>query len=261
MEEEVKELKEALRIIDCKYVSSEISDTIKIRLTYKNRNYILHINNDYHFVTLEQIDSLKVGDIGYDEFALLNDIRQILPYTEFEGYNSYIVSYYDTKRYVLKDQVNFKKAEISIDTGKEDRAIFFTNIEPFKEEKGTLIKYFGGLNNFDNRIFEDNWLEDFNEKVNMYIEEDLFIIISTIASYPYKVFNGLWKGEKIDPFVLSYAFKNTLIEAKKNIDLYPAIDGEDKFSGWYHMWELYFTDSTLEDYLKSRNKSKRKEMS
>ena len=75
MEEEVKSLKTALRIIDCKYVSREINeDEILIRLTNKNRNYILHINNNYGLVTLEQIESLNIGSIGYDEFALLNDI-------------------------------------------------------------------------------------------------------------------------------------------------------------------------------------------
>lgn len=261
MEEEAKSLKNALRIIDCKYVSSEINeDEILIRLTNKNRNYILHINNNYGLVTLEQIESLNIGSIGYDEFALLNDIREILPYTAFEGYNVYVVSYMKSYGYVDDNPVVARKMEFSIDTGSEDITLFKAIIEASEEKDGKIIDYFGGLYNFDNRIFIDDWLEDFNEKVSTYSEEDLFIIISTIASYPYKILTDCWKGKRIDPFVLGYVMEKSIEEAKQYIELYPAIEGEDKFSGWYHMWELYFTDKVLDEYLEmKKEKQKKKE--
>lgn len=259
MEEEVKSLKNALRIIDCKYVSSKITDEeILIRLTNKKRNYILHINNNYGLVTLEQIESLNVGNIGYDDFALLNDLREILPYTEFEGYNAYIVSYLKTFGYVKDTPAMVRKMEVSIDTGNEDITVFKAIIEPSKEIDGKIIDYFGELYSFDNRIFEEDWLEDFNEKVSTYSEKDLFLIISTIASYPYKVLTDSWKGEKIDPYVLDYASEVAVEEVKKHIDEYFTIDVEDKFSDWYHMWELYFTDKTLEEYLKSKEQKRKK---
>lgn len=263
MEEEAKSLKNALRIIDCKYVSSEINeDEILVRFTHKKRNYILHISNDYGLVTIEQIESANIGNVGHDEFALLNDLREILPYTEFEGYNVYVISYLNSLGYVGNQPVIARKMEISLDTGNEDVTLFKAIIEPTKEVDGGIIDYFGGLYKFDNRIFEDDWLEDFNEKVSTYSEEDLFIMISTIASYPYKLLTDSWKGEKIDPFVLLYASELAINEAQKYINLYPANEGEDKFSGWYHMWELYFTDKILEDYLnKKGGNQKKKELS
>ena len=259
MDEEVKYLKTALRIIDCKHVSSYINDNeILIRFTYKNRNYILHINNDYGLVTIEQIESANIGSVGYDEIALLNDIREILPYTEFEGYNVYAISYFNSLGYVGNKPVTIKKMEISIDTGNEDIAVYRAIIKPTKEVEGEFVDYFGGLYEFDSRIFEDDWLEDFNEKVDTYSEEDLFIIISTIASYSYKLLTNSWKGKKIDPFVLSYVSEQAINEAQKYINLYPVNEGEDKFEGWYHMWELYFTDKTLEDYLNKRGGNQKK---
>lgn len=258
MFEEIILFKNALRIIDCKYVSSEILDDIQIRLTYKGRNYILHINDEYKIILLEQIDSVKVGDVDYNEYALLNDIREILPYTQFEGYKASIISYYKTYSYIENIPVMTKRMEVSIDTGNDDITVFKMTIEKSDLIDGRLYSYEGGLYKFDNRLFEPDWLEDFNEKVETYSEEDLFLIISTIASYPYKLTNDLWVGEKIDPFVLDYASSLALEAAGKYINLYPAIEGEDKFSGWYHMWELYFTDQVLEEHLKSRNKLKEK---
>ena len=258
MIEDVNAIKIALRLIGCKYVSSEILDDVRIRLTYKGRNYILYINDEYRIAFLEQIESIDVGDIGENEFSLLEDIRTILSTTEYRDYKLNTISGYKLHRFVEDNPVIIRKFELSVDTGDRDITLSKMIIERSELSTGNLIKYSGGLCKFDDRFFEDEWLEDFNEKVDTYSEKDLFLIISTIASYIYKTSMDLWSGYKVDPFVLEYISSVAIEAARVYIDLYPAVEGENKFDGWYHMWELYFTDSVLEEYLKYKNKSKEK---
>ena len=149
-------------------VSSYINDNeILIRFTYKNRNYILHINNDYGLVTIEQIESANIGSVGYDEIALLNDIREILPYTEFEGYNVYAISYFNSLGYVGNKPVTIKKMEISIDTGNEDIAVYRAIIKPTKEVEGKFVDYFGGLSKFNVQVEHDRLKREYARKQNI----------------------------------------------------------------------------------------------
>ena len=84
-----------------------------------------------------------------------------------------------------------------------------------EEYHGNLIAYDCGLNLFDKRIFLDEWLEDFNEKVSTYQEEDLYILLSTLVSYFYKVEQNKWEGYTIDPFVVSDVIEMILSEIKR----------------------------------------------
>ena len=213
--EELKALKNVIRSVDCKYVSSEEKDNeILIRLSYKKRNYILRINKEYGIIMLEQIDSLDSGFVGYDEYYLLDDIRRMLPYTEFKEYKSYLISYSEFVEHIMDDTILGKNMEMTFDSPLGDALFGRMELSEIKGIDGELIKCYSGLNKFDDRLFEKDWIEDFNEKVSTYSEKDLFIIISTIRSYLYKVSIGMWGDEKIDPFVLDYVSELAVTEVK-----------------------------------------------
>ena len=83
MDRELDFFKIALRNLDYKNVSSEINDEINVRFTYKNRNYLLHINPYYKTVIVEQIDSANLGQFAYNDLSILNDLDVIIDYTSF----------------------------------------------------------------------------------------------------------------------------------------------------------------------------------
>ena len=100
---------------------------------------------------------------------------------------------------------------------------------------------------FDDRLFENNWYEDFTNKLDTYTEEELFLMIETFSSYFYKIYANKWNGEKIDLFVIEY-FNEKAIEYTKRY--------ESDFEKWYAFWDEYFTDDVREKYLKSKKKLK-----
>ena len=114
-------------------------------------------------------------------------------------------------------------------------------------KQGIIINKDKGLYEFDNRLFFYNWNEDFNEKIESYTEEDIYLMISTFSSYYYKIYANKWNGEKIDPFVINY-FSELLVERAKKY--------EKDFEKWYAFWDEYFTKEEIEKYLDSRSKSK-----
>ena len=240
MDRELDLFKLALRNLDYKNVSSNINEEINIRFTYKNRNYLLHINTSYKIVIVEQIDSIKVGEFNKNDLELLNDLDAIIEYTSFEGYQIMYMS-------CCIDEI-LKKIEIA--NIKKYYLLSITKLNLDSEYKqGIIINKDKGLYNFDHRLFEHNWNEDFNSKIETYTEEDIFLMISTFSSYYYKVYADKWNGEKIDPFVINY-FSELLVEYSKKY--------ESDFEKWYAFWDEYFTKEEIEKYLNDRDKSKTK---
>lgn len=242
---DVEEIKNALRIIDAKYISSEIKDElIIIRFTYKNRNYLLNIVSKYKLMILEQIESCLENKIEDTTLGLLEDIRIIKSYMSFSDY--YIMS---TSINVIREKSeSLKRMQLTVDN---DIVMNISNKNVDNEEivEVGLIEYDFGLNTFDSRIFEENWLEDFNKKICAYSLKDIFIIYSTLISYFSKVIKETWEGDIIDPFVISHALEVILNELHNR--------NEDAIL-WYNEYDSYFSDVGIENYL--NNKQKRKEL-
>jgi len=249
MIEDVNDIKVALRILDAKYVSSKVVDNYaEIRFTYKNKNYILHINNFYKFMTLEIIDSICEMSIKDDVLSLIEDIRTIKSYLQFEDYPIFAILT------DIKNEEGYitKKLQITIDDNNKD-VVFHYETTLFQEVptiSSKIIQYNDGLNSFDERIFTNDWLEDFNEKVSTYTKEELYIMFSTLISYFNKVENNTWVGYKVDIFIIDYATQIILEElSNRNINI----------NEWYNNLSNYFDKDTLDKYLKTLEK--RKELS
>ena len=84
---DIKVVKDSLRIMDANYVSSKKidEDSYDLRFTYKKRNYILHINRKYKLMMLETTDSIYGMNINTDTLELINYIREMITFTEFEN--------------------------------------------------------------------------------------------------------------------------------------------------------------------------------
>lgn len=246
MQECINEIKEALRIIDAKYVSSEQKDEYDIiRFTYKNRNYILNIISKYKLMILEQIESCIENKIDDISLGLLEDIDIIKSYMLFHDYHLLCISLSENKeKDVIRKKLEFKDTD-------ENMIIAFKNktIENQEELKVKLIEYNEGLNSFDNRLFIEDWVEDFNEKISVYSLEELYIIYNTLVSYFSKVVKNIWEGDLIDPFVINYFIEVVLQELyKRNVEI----------DSWYNEYSNYFAEINIEEYL--NNKDKRKEL-
>lgn len=250
---DIKVVKDSLRIMDASYVSSKKIDetSYDLRFTYKKRNYILHINSEYKLMMLETTDSVYGMNINQDTLELIDYIREMILYTEFENYNIFSLSC--TEEY--KGEYIHRMLQITKDIGIGDMIIDIDTIEftETTENNSKVIPYDFGLNNFDKRIFLDDWLEDFNEKVGTLSEEDLFIMASTLISYFYKILNNMWEGDMIDPFLISYATSILYEEIEKRIK-------ERTFENWFNEWCNHFNKENLEKYLNSKNEEKNKEL-
>lgn len=241
MKDELVFFKTALRNLDYKHVSSEIKDNIEMRATYKNRNYIFHFNSKYKVIVVEQIESLHEHEFDVEEYEILQDLKAIIDYTQFEGYNIVYLSMLHTNELFIpikKMQIVNLIDNASLSISKIDKPLFL---------QGIIINRDKGLYEFDDRLFENNWYEDFTNKLDTYTEEELFLMIETFSSYFYKIYANKWNGEKIDLFVIEY-FNEKAIEYTKRY--------ESDFEKWYAFWDEYFTDDVREKYLKSKKKLK-----
>lgn len=243
MKTELEFFKLALRNLDYKNVTSEINDEIEVRVSYEKRNYILHINPKYKIIIIEQIESLKNGKFSNNEYYIIEDLKAIIDYTSFEGYNIMYMSLNENNNIFVTVR------ELQLVDLKHYNSITIGKPGLYTYKQGIIINKDKGLYEFDNRLFEDNWQEDFNEKLDTYSEEDLFIMIETFSSYFYKVYADKWKGNKLDPFVISYFCEKTIEKTKKY---------ENNFEKWYSFWDEYFTNNELNKYLDKRNKYKNK---
>lgn len=234
-------VKEYLKRSDYSYLTIEGND---IRFTYESRNYVMHIDNDKKTIVIEHIDSLYFGELESDIELIICDIKTVLSYTKYSDYELAVVSIST----IEETESGYKK---KIEIVNEDlEGLYIDAIEESSNKTGEIIEYNEGLNLFDERLFEENWLEDFNLKIKNVSEEDLFLIISTLTSYFYKATNDKWQGDIIDPFVISHALELSLEETKKYTK-------NSTFIEWYNFWKEYFNENTKDEYLKIKNKGKR----
>lgn len=250
---DVKVVKDSLRIMNAINVSSEKIDdnSYDLRFTYKNRNYILHINIEYRLMMLETTESIYGMNINTDTLELVNYIREMTTFTEFEGYNVFSLSLRKNIKYgyvhkVLQVTMDVDSGDLIIDS---ESMNFLENMEGNSE----IIPYNFGLNSFDQRLFDSDWLEDFNEKVVTLSEEDLFIMETTLVSYFYKLLNNKWEGEKLDPFIISYSSSVVYEEISRRLN-------GKSFETWFNEWQQHFDEENLEKYLNDRSKGKTKEL-
>lgn len=241
MKEELVFFKMALRNLDYKHVSSEITDDVELRVSYKNKNYIFHINTKYKIIVVEQIESENEHEFGVDEHTIMEDLKAIIEYTPFEGYNVSYLSLLKTKELFIPLKV------MQMVNSRDNASLSISRVDSNIPQQGIVINKDKGLYEFDDRLFGYNWYEDFNDKLDTYTEEELFLIIETFTSYFYKLYANKWNGEKIDLFVIEY-FNEKAIEYSKKY--------ESDFEKWYSFWDEYFTDEIREKYLKSKKKLK-----
>lgn len=250
---DVKVVKDSLRIMNASNVSSEKIDdnSYDLRFTYKSRNYILHINIKYKLMMLEPTESIYGMNINTDTLELVNYIREMTTFTEFEGYNVFSLSL----RKNIKDGYVHKALQVTMDVDSGDLIIDSESMDFVENMEGNseIIPYNFGLNSFDERLFDNDLLEDFNEKVVTLSEEDLFIMETTLVSYFYKLLNNKWKGEKIDPFIISYSASVVYGEINRRLN-------GKSFEIWFNEWQQHFDEENLEKYLSDRSKDKTKEL-
>lgn len=245
---EIKIIKDSLRIIESKYVCSKKIDdnSYKITFTYKNRNYIMNLNIEYKFIMLTISESIYGMDINNDTQELMDSIRQMIVFTRFEGFNVFTVA----SREEIKNGENHKVLQITQEKDNRDLVI---DIETIEEEKNNyeskMIEYNFGLNILDKRLFNEDIFEDFDEKVSTLCEEDLFLMYTTLVSYFYKLIDNLWEDEKIDPYIIDDMINILYKEIQNRL--------KDKtYYEWFTEWNNYFTDENIENYLNNRNKEK-----
>lgn len=246
MKEEIRLIKNALRILGALYVNSVINgETAEITFSYKERNYKLHIDTKNQTMMLEQTESEKGIYIDDDTLGLLEDIRAIKEYSMFEHYKINAISFSSE----FKGDFTLKKMQVTKDTRNKD-IVLYINIADFnlsKQASGEIIQYDAGLNLFDRRIFKGEWLDDFDEKIKMYSNEDIYIIYSTLISYFYKITSNIWNDYKIDIFMIDLAIEKILVELKRrNIDI----------DSWYNYFSEYFNKEQIEKYLDQKDKGK-----
>lgn len=250
---DIKVVKDSLRIINSTNVSSEKidEDSYDLRFTYKKRNYILHINRKYKLMMLETTESIYGMNINVDTLELINYIKEMIIFTAFEGYNIFSLSI----RKWYEDIYIHKALQATVDAGCGD-LIIDSEFMDFDENAGSnseIILYNFGLNSFDERLFDNDWQEDFNDKVIVLSEEDLYIMESTLVSYFYKLLNNKWEDKKVDPFIISYLTSVLYREIKRRL-------GDKSFEIWFNEWQQYFDEENLEKYLIERSKGKTKKL-
>jgi len=250
--EDIKIIKESLRIIESKYVSSKkIDDNLyKITFTYKNRNYSLHINKEYKFMMLTPEPSIYGMELNNDTLELIEYIKHMVSYLEFENYNLFCFS-------VRKDVVDNTLYNVLEVIQQNDAFDAIINSEILKEvmdeNESKIIEYDFGLNTFDERLFDKDLFEDFNEKVSTLSEEDLYLIYITLVSYFYKFINNKWEGVKIDPYIIDDMILLIYEEIQNRLD-------NISYQDWFIEWSMHFNKENIEKYLNDKNKEKNKEL-
>lgn len=246
----MKSIKESLRINGSKYVSSKRIDdnSYKISFTYKNRNYSLDINKKYKFLMLTTTPSIYGMDLNDDTIDLIEYIKQMISYTEYEDYNVFSFS---VRKEVIGNEIH-NTLQVIKEMDEFDAIIDVE--DPVKSIESTqykIIEYNFGLNTFDDRLFNIEIFEDFNEKISAFSVEDLYLIYITFISYFYKISNNMWEGEKLDPYI---------IESMINI-IYNEIHNRNlEYYEWYNEWNKYFTDENIEKYLNNKDNEKNKKL-
>lgn len=266
--DEVVFLKRYLRQNGALYVSSkEREDIININLTFGDDNFNVVIDKVNKLMLLTKEPSLyeETGlfvdelytEIEYEEdeeneyeeereeefnsveefLILLNDC---IIYTSFKDYPINIINYMSDeidgtlhKSIKIESYINGKKML-------ECHSNWKTNEIGYKAE---IIENTDGLDNFHSKIFTENWLEDFNLKIKDYSEKDLYLIISTLVSYNYKLLTDNWQDIKIDPYVINNALEVATIESKKY---------NEDFTLWYSNWNKYFTKEKIKQYINKK---------
>jgi len=250
--EDVKIVKDSLRIIESKYVSSKKIDenSYKITFTYKNRNYSLDINKKYKFMMLTTTPSIHGMELNDDTLELIEYIKHMVSYLEFEEYNLFTFS-------LRKDIIDNSLYNV-LETIKQNDtfdAIISSEIlkEIMDENESRIIEYNFGLNTFDERLFDKELFEDFNEKVTTLSEEDLYLIYITLVSYFYKFINNMWEGVKIDPYIIDDMILLIYDEIQNRLN-------NISYQDWFTEWSIHFTEENIEKYLNDKNKEKNKEL-
>lgn len=243
-------IKNFLRAMDAKYVNGKKIDdnSYKITFTYKDRNYILDINREYKFIMITTTSSINGIDINNDTLDLIDNIKQMINFTQYEDYNVFSFS-------VRKEVKNEEMRNIlQIVTEMNDiDAILDSEIlgEIIEKKEYKAINYDFGLDKFDERLFKEDIFEDFNLKVSTLCEEDLYLIYITLVSYFYKMINKTWQDEVIDPYIIDDMILIIYNEMQnRHID----------YNSWFNEWNNYFTDENIENYLNNRDKDKKKEL-
>lgn len=248
---EIKILKDSLRIVESKYVSSKkIDDTsFEIRFTYKNRNYIMNLNTKFKFIMLAISESIYGMDINSNTQEIINFIRQMIMFTNFEGYNVFAIA---AREEIINDEKH-KILQITQEKNNEDLVVDVETIEETDKYESKIIEYNFGLNSFDKRLFNKDIFEDFDEKVSTLCEEDLYLMYTTFVSYFYKLIGNKWNDEKFDPFIINNMINILYEEIQKRIK-------HKTYYDWFNEWDKYFNDDNIEYYLNNRNKEKNKEL-
>lgn len=248
----IKIIKESLRIIESKYVSSKKIDnnSYKITFTYKNRNYSLDINKKYKFMMLNTTPSIYGMELNDDTLELIEYIKNMVSYLEFEDYNLFTFS--------LRKEVTNKTLYSVLETITQNDvfdAIISSEIlkEIMNENESKIIEYNFGLNTFDERLFNKDLFEDFNEKVGTLSDEHLYLIYITLVSYFHKFINNKWEGVKIDPYIIDDMILISYEEIENRLD---SISYQD----WFTEWSMHFNEENIEKYLNDKNKEKNKEL-
>ena len=250
--EDVKIIKDSLRIIESKYLSSKKIDnnSYKIVFTYKNRNYSLDINKQYKFIMLTTNASIYGMELNDDTLELIEYVKHMVSYLEFEDYNLFTFS-------VRKDIVdnNLYNVLETIEQNDMFDAIISSEIlkEIMDKNESKIIEYNFGLNTFDERLFDKDLFEDFNEKVSTLSDEDLYLIYITLVSYFYKLTNDKWNGDKIDPYIIDDMILITYDEIQNRLD-------NITYSDWFNEWSMHFNKENIEKYLNDKTKEKNKEL-
>ena len=102
---------------------------------------------------------------------MYDDLSAIIDYTPFEGYNIIYMSCIEGYRFIPTQElqiVDFKNCDIL--------NIINTNLDSLHIHKsGHIIYRDRGLYEFDNRLFEPNWYEDFDKKINKLNTNNIFL--------------------------------------------------------------------------------------
>lgn len=250
--EDVKIVKDSLRIIESKYVISKKIDenSYKITFTYKNRNYSLGINKKYKFMMLTTLPSIYGMELNNDTLELIEYIKNMVSYLEFEDYNLFTFSL----RSDVIDNSLYNVLE-TIEQNDTFDAIISSEIlkEIMDENESRIIEYNFGLNTFDERLFDKDLFEDFNEKLSTLSQEDLYLIYITLVSYFYKFINNKWDGVKIDPYIIDDMILITYDEIQNRLN-------NISYQDWFTEWSIHFNKENIEKYLNDKNKDKNKEL-
>lgn len=249
--------KKYLRENGALYVRSEIINNIKyFYLNFNEENFTITIDDEKKLILLNSnpsfyeevyfsMDEMNSDEKReyYDKDSLLELrilLEECINNDPFKGYSlSSIDSYFGYDEEVLEKTFcittilkNKKTIEYEVTT----------RISDIPYESDVIINE-EGLNNFDYKLFDKNWLEDINEKVSNYNEKDLYLIIATLSSYFYKLMNNIWEDINIDPYVISDALELLVKETTKY---------NNNFEEWYLKWNNYFTEDNIKKYLKSK---------